>query len=59
MCSAAELGVSDDETKKGKAKFLPPHKKSASYIPLYQKKFICLEEEDIYLYGDFNTPETR
>ena len=59
VCSAAELGVSDDETKKGKATFLPPHKTSAGYVSFYQKKFICLEEEDIYLYGDFNTPETR
>ena len=58
LCTDYEFGLGNAADGEG-AKFLPPNYTSATYIEKYKKKFICLNEEDIYIYGDYNTRETR
>ena len=59
LCTDYEFGLNNAANDGEGAKFLPPDYTSAGYIELYKKKFICLNEEDIFIYGDFTTPKTR
>ena len=59
FCTDYEFGLNNAADDGEGAKFLPPDYTSAGYIELYKKKFICLNEEDIFIYGDFTTTKTR
>ena len=53
-CTPEELG-----TQKGNAKFLPMVDKNLPTLERYQKKFDCLDEKDLFVYGDFNSENAR
>ena len=55
-CSLAELGV--DEERKSESKFFKPYD-TGKYIKYYHKKFLCIDLDEIYIYGDFHTDFTR
>ena len=49
-CTAKELGLEQNDRK-----YMKPNKDSYNFIKLYQKKFLCIDEEDRYIYGNFYT----
>ena len=51
-CTGEELGLEGD---RANAKFLPVFPNSKAEVEFYQKKLQCIDEEDLYLYGDFNS----
>ena len=51
-CTREELGLDGD---KSKAKFKPAYVDHADLIDTYQKKFTCIEEEDAFIIGDYNS----
>ena len=55
-CSREEMGLEGDPKN---AKFYPLHESSRTYVNLFSKKFICLSQEDLSIYGDFNTLKAR
>ena len=56
ICTFDELALGTD---KSGAKFYPPHPSNKSFIASYQKKFICIEPEEVSIYGDFSTAKAR
>ena len=52
ICSREELGLTEDVEK---SKFMPLVSSDRGFVDAYQKKFICLDEEDLFLYGDYNS----
>ena len=52
-CSREELGLEGTN-----ARSMKPRKDAVNYLELYQKKFLCLLEEDLYIRGNFNTVRT-
>ena len=55
-CSEEELGLS---LEKSNGKYMKPHPYHEPFIRKYKKKFLCLNEEDRYLQGSFDTSKTR
>ena len=53
-CTSDELGLGDTD----KAKFYPMDKKNRGFIEKYQKKFHCIDPEDLYVYGDWNSDKS-
>ena len=51
-CSQEELGFGDNPKD---SKFNPSNEGNKALVDLYQKKFHCLGEEDLYVFGDFNS----
>ena len=52
ICSREELGLTEN---KDAAKFMPTIESQRTFVDTYQKKFICLNEEDLFLYGDYDS----
>ena len=52
ICSRDELGLTDN---KEAAKFMPISDLYKPFIDTYQKKFICMDTEDLFLYGDYDS----
>ena len=50
VCSPEELGLQGDNPK-----YMEPRPDNLDYVELYQKKFLCLDESDRYVSGNFNT----
>ena len=55
MCSREELGL-DGSTN---STFLPIHPGSYGNIDLYRKKFLCVDPEDMYIFGNFESYKAR
>ena len=55
-CSKEELGM---EGKVKNHRFFPSHSASSGLLSLYQKKLICPEIDNLFIYGDFNTAKAR
>ena len=54
ICSAEELGLSDDnESIPRQDQFFKLHEKSTHVVKLYQKKFLCIDVQESYLFGDY------
>ena len=51
-CTREELGLEGDPSQ---SKFLPINENFRGNIEFYHKKFLCLEKEDLVVYGDFGT----
>ena len=51
-CSREELGLSFDRSK---AMFMPVYAPSADEVKFYEKKFQCADQENLMLYGDYNS----
>ena len=56
ICTLEELSFGGDPAN---WRFFPVHKSTESIVKFYQKKFICLDPEDLYIYGDYNTSKAR
>lgn len=56
ICSREDLGLEGDPANHF---FYPLHAASAGIVSFYQKKFLCLEPDDLFIYGDYNTAEAR
>jgi len=56
ICTLEELSFEGDPKNH---RFFPVHEASAGIVKFYQPKFICLEPEDLYIYGDYNTAKAR
>eukprot|EP00354_Favella_ehrenbergii_P012467 CAMPEP_0170453360 /NCGR_PEP_ID=MMETSP0123-20130129/1963_1 /TAXON_ID=182087 /ORGANISM="Favella ehrenbergii, Strain Fehren 1" /LENGTH=142 /DNA_ID=CAMNT_0010715697 /DNA_START=180 /DNA_END=608 /DNA_ORIENTATION=- len=56
ICTREELGI--DENREG-ARFMPLHEQGANLIELYQKKLLCLDKRDLFIYGDYNSMQAR
>ena len=56
ICSLEELSFEGDSAN---WRFFPVHEASAGIVKFYQKKFICLKPEDLFIYGDYNTSKAR
>ena len=55
-CSREELGLEDPE----KATFYPQHSEnSAKEVAYYQNKFWCIDPEDSFIYGDYDSRKAR
>ena len=52
-CTRQELGLDGDKTK---ARFFPS---SDANIEFYHKKFLCLDKEDVELFGDFSSAKAQ
>ena len=63
VCTPDELNIShsddDDDDDDNKAKFLKARPSSNEFVRANQKKLLCLNKEDIYVYGDFNSYNAR
>ena len=51
-CTRAELGLEGDSAQ---SNFLPINERFESTVSLYHKKFLCIDKEDLVMYGDWNT----
>ena len=51
-CTREELGLDGD---KSKAKFKPSYVDNTDLVNTYQKKFTCIDEEDAFIFGDYNS----
>ena len=51
VCTADELGLS--HSSHAKPTFLPITEESRPTIERYQKKFLCADNQGMYIYGDF------
>ena len=49
-CSEEELGLTGDYSK-----FMPIHETSSAYVNLYKNKFQCISQEDLEIYGNFDS----
>ena len=47
-CSYEELGLTGDNSK-----FMPIHETSIGYVNLYKQKFLCVNQDDLEIYGNF------
>jgi len=56
ICSLEELSFGGDPENH---RFFPVHSASAGIVKFYQKKFLCLEPDELFIYGDYNTAKTR
>ena len=52
QCTSTELGLDDDRSQ---SKFLPTFRDGIDEVRFYQKKFVCAEQEDLKVSGDFNS----
>ena len=55
-CSRDELGLGNDRSK---SRFFEIHESAFNFIDAYANKFLCIEQEDTYIYGDYNTQKAR
>ena len=50
-CTRRELGLEGVE----EDTFYEVRESSASYLEKFWKKFICIDSDDMYIYGDFDS----
>ena len=55
MCTASELGLEGRE----QSKFFVFNQDRYNEVNYYQQKFRCIDEDDIRMYGDFNSQKAR
>ena len=55
-CTRENLGLEGDPKN---FQFFTPHSSAKSFVELYQKKFRCVDPDEMYIYGDFTTNEAR
>lgn len=53
-CSEEELGLTGDNSK-----FMPTHDTSSNYVKLYKNKFQCINQEDLEIYGNFDSKRAK
>ena len=56
ICTPEELNIDGDSENPA---FYAPVKTSLWLVKTYQKKLVCIEPEEIYIHGDFNSAKTR
>ena len=56
ICTLEELAFEGDPANH---RFYPVHASTASIVKFYYKKFICLNPEELFIYGDYNTSKAR
>lgn len=56
-CSEEELGLVGDD--RSKATFMPMNKNSENYVRTFRKKMLCLNKEDLSIYGSWDTKFTK
>ena len=49
-CSEEELGLTGDNSK-----FMPIQDTSKNFVNVYKKKFQCIDQDDLEIYGNFST----
>ena len=54
MCTKEELGLQGSDSK-----FMPYDEKSAFEFTTYQQKFQCIDQDEVKVYGDFNSRSAR
>ena len=66
VCTKDELGievgeetVSSDLGSDDKVRFFKAHPQAESYPKLYRKKFICLDKENLEVFGDYSSTNAR
>ena len=58
VCTSTELGLNDDgQYRDGEVKFMPINPASKNFVESYQKKMLCLNEEDLKFYGSWETED--
>ena len=53
-CSTEELGLEGQNSS-----FMPINEKTYDELNLFHKKYICIENEDMYIHGNYNTNYAR
>ena len=48
-----------DEEEQRPGKFFQVHEKSKNIIKLFQKKFLCIDQNQSYLFGDYDSETAR
>ena len=57
VCSKEELNISGEEPAdpdENRFQFFKAHPNAENFVTKYQKKFICVDKQDLQIYGDFN-----
>ena len=57
-CSPEELGLLENSNSENSA-FMPINEKNKPTVQMYQKKFLCVDKEEMKLYGDYNSDKAR
>ena len=55
-CTHEELGLSGD---KSKSRFMPVHKASKAALELNKDGFLCIDDDQLELFGDWNSDKAR
>ena len=58
-CTRVELKLDDDYDGPSETTFLPIHKEHRDWLELYYQKLLCLNKEDLWIHGDFNSANAR
>ena len=53
-CTEEELGLTP-----GDSKFMPIHESSLDYMKLYKEKFVCVNQDDLEIYGTFSSKKAK
>ena len=56
ICTKEELGVTEDRSK---SRFLPHTDQGKGLVELYQKKMLCVDDDELFVYGDWDSLSTR
>ena len=56
ICTQEELNADGESENPG---FYQAHKSSAWLVKTYQKKLVCVDPEEVYIYGDFSSFDAR
>ena len=56
VCTREELGINEDRSK---ARFLPLRELEGEIVELYQRKLLCADPEDLFIFGDYNAMKAR
>ena len=59
ICTEEELGLNDNKKDPNHGQFFKIHDQSLINVKLYRKKFLCIDKEEIRLYGDYNSLEAQ
>ena len=54
-CTRAELGLDDS----AESAFYPIRNNSKKTVEKYWKKFMCIDKEDMYIHGSYNSDKAR
>ena len=59
ICTEEELGLNDNKKDPNHGQFFKIHDQSLINVKLYRKKFLCIDKEEMRLYGDYNSLAAR